>query len=169
MGFHNERAATNYVVAAKRIQQALTLGTNVVPFARSQLWRERYPRQPTLPLGNGVKEEVSVKRPALCPVCAYRMRKGDIHPGTIICPGCRQPLHIEHRHALFIGLTTFLLTSAVLFFAGLRGLVLVVSALLLHFPIYMAIAAIKAWLRGVTLARGGASYSKANLRITPKD
>jgi len=39
--------------------------------------------------------KIRLVRPILCPLCGYRMGRGDMRPSGFRCPGCGEWLHVD--------------------------------------------------------------------------
>jgi hypothetical protein len=81
-----------------------------------------------------------------CPVCGWRMRKGDVRSGSFSCPGCGIQLHVDTSRwwavALVSGLMSFLIGEL----GGFSGLALLAVSAVVWFPLVYALAFLEAWL-----------------------
>jgi len=110
-------------------------------------------------------------RPILCPLCGYRMGKGDMRRDGFRCPACGEWLHIDADESyilLKVALWAYVLTPIISLAVGLSWR----AVLAWTVGVPLAIAGVGGFIRGwffPKLARGAIPRGKVSLRVTPPD
>src|SRR3989442_1028200 len=76
-----------------------------------------------------------------CPVCGWKFGRGDIRPGTFLCPRCKNRLRLQKGR----GLTPAIVVSGLLAFlipyaAGVQGYRFLVDAAVIYFLVLFGFA-----------------------------
>jgi hypothetical protein len=107
----------------------------------------------------------------LCPLCGYRMGKGDIRPNGFRCPSCGEWLHVDTDASYTIAKIAawaYILAFWITAIAGLTWRGILLWTLGLPTAIIIAGNFIMGWFCP-KLARGVVPRGKVSLRVTPPD
>jgi len=115
--------------------------------------------------------KIRLVRPIVCPLCGYRMGKGDMHRYGFRCPGCREWLHLDTdgTYAIVkVALWAYIVAFFVTLLAGLSWRAILAWTVGVPLTITVVGSFIGGWFRP-KLARGAVPRGSASLRITPPD
>jgi hypothetical protein len=119
----------------------------------------------------GAAMKLRLIRPILCPLCGFRMGKGDMHINGFQCPGCAEWLHIDTDDIYTIAKPVawaYIISFFVTLSVGLSWWAVLAWSVGAPLALGGVVAFIRGWF-WPKLARGAIPRGKVSLRVTPPD